>query len=595
VKKNSVPYDVTADSFKYLKYFFRINDALQFEFDGVNHIKLFHTTPLRTSFTYGNCVFDTFIVRLLTNTHNRKDIDNKKKSDLAWSMLLKLDSKVFRRNNNLKFHKMFYTDGYSISLLFSSKNRENTNSYAKKSNKDKLNVSDEVYSLLDSLDDDDSPPEKEIHLEESDEIPKENKFNKPIAEKEFNYFDKDLDSFKKELIDKKIVVCDPGQMDLLYFLTENSYDVIDGKKKYHSVKVYRKEYHVTLTNGEKRIFSADHRIKNDNIYEFVGRFAKKSEAKEKMKHNKGYICERKKYHKNYVYNLFVHLDEYIGKIYSIDTVKSFYKEKQYLRMRYSKANRKYDLKTKFYDGKLDVVKNKINNGVSIKTLEAELSKYNLKSVDFAYLHKAFINRMSLSKQLMNLYNKKIFTQDSFHRYINGQRADARILNNFKKQMGDPDKTIIVFGDYDANENKVYGGPCGSVKFKRLFRDSGYKIYEIDEYYTSKLCSNCESETELFKEKEDHEKCDICRRNKLKEKLKLKGTKEICQGHKNKEDHHKWGLKRCKSVKCLSQIYGEKQPYYCMNRDKNACLNFLKIIEHEIKTGKRPVKYRRPEP
>jgi hypothetical protein len=93
--------------------------------------------------------------------------------------------------------------------------------------------------------------------------------------------------------------------------------------------------------------------------------------------------------------------------------------------------------------------------------------------------------------------------------INSKNADARILNNFKKQIGDP------------NENKVYRGPCGSVKFKRLFRDSGYKIYEIDEYYTSKLCSNCESEIELFKEKEDHEKCNICRRNKLMGKIKLK--------------------------------------------------------------------------
>ncbi len=133
-----------------------------------------------------------------------------------------------------------------------------------------------------------------------------------------------------------------------------------------------------------------------------------------------------------------------------------------------------------------------------------------------------------------------------------------MINNFQYKYGKPGETIFVMGDYDKGNYNMKGKePVICKKFRRIFRNAGYKTYLINEFRTSKLCNCCNEELEKYFKKPSQ-----------KPKLKKEEKTEICHG-----------LLRCKSVKHKSEIFH--------NRDKNAVQNMLNIVKSIINTGKRP--------
>ena len=134
-----------------------------------------------------------------------------------------------------------------------------------------------------------------------------------------------------------------------------------------------------------------------------------------------------------------------------------------------------------------------------------------------------------------------------------------MIQNFQNKYGKPEETIFVMGDYDKGDYHMKGKePVICKKFRRIFRNAGYKTFLVNEFRTSKLCNCCNEELETF-----------FRKTKSKTKIKERRDKtEICHG-----------LLRCQSVKHKSEIFH--------NRDKNAVQNMLNIVKSVLNTGKRP--------
>ena len=113
-------------------------------------------------------------------------------------------------------------------------------------------------------------------------------------------------------------------------------------------------------------------------------------------------------------------------------------------------------------------------------------------------------------------------------------------------------------------------PCVNKRLRHLLRLAKYKVYLINEYYTSKLCNKCQSNVENFM---------VRKSNKPKNEGKMILV---------------WGLVCCTNEKCkpntksLHKINKYKTNIY--NRDTNAVLNMHNIVRHLIKTGKRPKEY-----
>jgi hypothetical protein len=138
-----------------------------------------------------------------------------------------------------------------------------------------------------------------------------------------------------------------------------------------------------------------------------------------------------------------------------------------------------------------------------------------------------------------------------------------MLNNFCKKFGKPDNIICVMGDFDKGNNHIKGvEPVICKKFRKIFRNAGYKTYLINEFRTSKLCNCCHNEIEAFMTRLSHKPKD----HKNGKKILVNGLLS------HKENKHE-----CEIIH---------------NRDKNAVQNMLYIVKHIFDTGRRPEAFSR---
>jgi hypothetical protein len=213
--------------------------------------------------------------------------------------------------------------------------------------------------------------------------------------------------------------------------------------------------------------------------------------------------------------------------------------------------------------KYSKIKDKLNketiiNEKSVKELETILSKLNSKTCSYDKFKTYCIEKNKINYQLYLHYEQSCFRKFKLNAFTNTQKSENKMINNFQKKYGKPEETIFVMGDYDKGDYHMKGKePVICKKFRRIFRNAGYKTFLVNEFRTSKLCNCCNEELEKFLE-----------RPSQKPKLKKEGKTEICHG-----------LLRCQSVKHKSEIFH--------NRDKNAVQNMLNIVKSVLNTGKRP--------
>jgi transposase len=76
-----------------------------------------------------------------------------------------------------------------------------------------------------------------------------------------------------------------------------------------------------------------------------------------------------------------------------------------------------------------------------------------------------------------------------------------MVKNFQNKFGSPKNTIFVMGDHDKGNYHMKGiEPVISKKFRKIFRNAGYKTFLVNEFRTSKLCNCCNEELEHFLER-----------------------------------------------------------------------------------------------
>lgn len=236
------------------------------------------------------------------------------------------------------------------------------------------------------------------------------------------------------------------------------------------------------------------------------------------------------------------------------------KENTITKFRYTQTQRRQEQGLDRYT-KIRNIKNEetIINGKTVKQHEQELCGYNSKLYDFEQF-KAYIKKKNEINGLLRAhYSAELFRKFKFNVYINTQKSEAKMINNFTEKFGGPEGCLLVIGDFDKKNNMKGKEPTINRKTRKIFRLRGYKPYKVNEYCTSKKCSRCENDVETFLRREM--------------KNKKTGKKKIIKV---------WGLVRCKAKTCK----------LIFNRDTNACLNMLKIVKSVLKEKGRPVAYKR---
>uniref|UniRef100_A0A6C0AEZ4 Uncharacterized protein n=1 Tax=viral metagenome TaxID=1070528 RepID=A0A6C0AEZ4_9ZZZZ len=111
--------------------------------------------------------------------------------------------------------------------------------------------------------------------------------------------------------------------------------------------------------------------------------------------------------------------------------------------RYTQNQRRLETKSKKYNKIIEEIntETKISNK-SIKEIETKLSKLNSKTINFEKFYKYCIKKNKLNSKLYQHYQQRIFRKLKLNRFINSQKSESKMLNNFKNKFGNPnDKDI----------------------------------------------------------------------------------------------------------------------------------------------------------
>ena len=194
-----------------------------------------------------------------------------------------------------------------------------------------------------------------------------------------------------------------------------------------------------------------------------------------------------------------------------------------------------------------------------------LSQHNSKTVDF-HSFKEYIKSKNKDREENKVFwRDKIYRKLNFNTKINVKKSEASFLNHFKDVYGSPEKTIVVFGDWEQRKGISFGKePTKGKGCRKMLREFGYKVYLKDEFRTSKICSKCHSS-------EGNEY------SYAKRKDPRPWKKNCIQSV--------WGLSRCKNVDC-GKIH---------NRDMNSVSNMYFLSQKMINNQDIPEVFKRGAP
>ena len=227
--------------------------------------------------------------------------------------------------------------------------------------------------------------------------------------------------------------------------------------------------------------------------------------------------------------------------------------------RYTQNQRRLETRTKKYNKIIEEVNNTtFINGKNIKEIESVLSSHNKKTCNYDKFNNYLIEKNKLNLLLFSHYEKTFFRKFKLNRYINTQKSESKMIKNFTKKFGEPNDVLFIMGDYDKGSSNIGGlEPTICKKFRRIFKNAGFRTYLVNEFRTSKLCNCCHQEIEPFLERKSHKPNDI----KVNKKITINGLLS-----------HQEDKQKCEIIH---------------NRDKNAVQNMLNIVKSIFTIGRRP--------
>jgi transposase len=223
--------------------------------------------------------------------------------------------------------------------------------------------------------------------------------------------------------------------------------------------------------------------------------------------------------------------------------------------RYTRNQRKVETKTKKYRKIQEKLKmDEVVDGKSVEEWQTTLSVFNKKTLNFDAFSDYVRANNEVSQKVSNFYQQKIFRKLKWNGYINRQKTEGRMIRRFRSIYGAPTTTDIYIGDWEQIKHRKFKEPSIGKGIRKLFRKAGYRVTLVDEFRTSCMCYNCQSE---------EGRCQTFRRCPNPKPWKAEETTT------------RHGLLMCQT--CLG----------LWNRDVNSSLNIRRIVEDTLAGKGRP--------
>jgi hypothetical protein len=154
--------------------------------------------------------------------------------------------------------------------------------------------------------------------------------------------------------------------------------------------------------------------------------------------------------------------------------------------RYSQSQRKKETKSKKYSHIKEIDKKQPFLGdITVKTIEDMLTNCNFNSCNYSKVIDDIHTKNTVNSLLLKYYEKEFHRKLKFYSYINRQRSESWMINDFKEKFGQPEDVVACFGDWGQWTSIKYKEPTLGKGMRKIFRKAGYQTYLVDEYNTSK--------------------------------------------------------------------------------------------------------------
>lgn len=219
-------------------------------------------------------------------------------------------------------------------------------------------------------------------------------------------------------------------------------------------------------------------------------------------------------------------------------------------------------------------------------IENKLSDYNSKTCNITKFKSYIKMKNKINKQLSKKYQEIKFRQYKWYAFINRKRCEDNMLNLIENTYGK--NAVYILGDASLGKNMRGLLSTPNIAIKRKLKER-FNVYHIDEFRSS--CLNYKTE----KQCKNLYYTDTKKRKQLKNKLKTLVNKKNNDNIKKEIEYiniYLQGKDKSRKLHSVLTYKMENNRLGCINRDYNACMNIKKIFNHYMKTGERPLRYRR---
>ncbi len=229
------------------------------------------------------------------------------------------------------------------------------------------------------------------------------------------------------------------------------------------------------------------------------------------------------------------------------------------RFRYTRAQRRFETKSKLHAQILEKAKKKTPE---VLAAEEELSKCCKKTTDFKTFCKYLQVRHKHYEVLSEFYQRPLWQKLKWYRYINTQKSEAKVRKNLKETFGE--NTLYVLGDGGAAARNLHcGPPTICLRVRKIVGGKDFHSVMIDEFRTSKLCHKCHGVLDKVSIKEEPVYRLLSCSNP--------DCNKFTPAQRKAKD---------KLVKFDKKYKKEDGPIF-FNRDVNACENMLNIVDYML--------------
>jgi hypothetical protein len=183
--------------------------------------------------------------------------------------------------------------------------------------------------------------------------------------------------------------------------------------------------------------------------------------------------------------------------------------------------------------------------------ETVLSEQNGKTSKLEKFKSYLIEKTRLNNETMEFYKREVWRKMKFRSYSYGKKSVDVFLNKIKETFGD--NLLIGYGNWSRDSQMKHFMPTMNKGLRKLIHRK-YDTVTVNECMTSKMCCNCKSELENYKDK------------------------------KGRKIHR---LLVCKSQVCVSS-QNKKSVY--KTRDLNSAINILNLTISWLDRKDRPFEF-----